>query len=72
MNKSKSQPVNPADVVSVPNAGARPNPGKDQTDPCDAISRKRPPATNVQDANERPVEKLHELKRQQFSNGNTN
>ena len=62
MNKSKSQPVNPADVTSKPNAGAKPQQGKD--------SRKRPLATKPEDAKERDVKKLRDTKRKQFgSNG---
>ncbi len=64
--------MNPADVVSTPNAGARPQSGKDSSDPCDAISRTRPPASKAEDAKERDVAKLHEAKRRQFTNGNTN
>ena len=70
MEETKTQPINPADVVSTPNAGAKPQQGNDSTDLCDAISRKRPLATRPEDAKERDVKKLRDTKRKQFgSNG---
>ena len=57
-------------VISRPNGGT----AGDHPDPCDALgnpSRHRQNQTEFV-AKERDVKKLHETKRRQFSNGNTN
>jgi len=71
MKKTKTQPINSADVASTPSAGARSQQGKDSTDCCDSLG-KRPPTSNAANAQERAVQKLHETKRRQFTKGNTN
>jgi hypothetical protein len=58
--------------ISQPNSNARPQPGKNSSDPCDALGN---PQRHRQDqhefdAKERDVKKLHDAKRKQFgSNG---
>src|SRR5882762_1883352 len=56
--------------ISQPNSDARPQPGKKSTDPCDSRGNPQRHRQNQNefDAKERPVEKLHETKRRQFSN----
>jgi len=60
--------------ISQPNSNAIPQRGKNSADPCDSLgnpSRHRQNQFDF-DAKERPVDKLHETKRRQFRNGNTN
>jgi hypothetical protein len=61
-------------VISQPNSNAIPQRGKNSADPCDSLGNPSRHRQNQDefDAKERPVEKLHETKRRQFSKGNTN
>jgi hypothetical protein len=68
MEKTKTQPTNPADVMSKPNSGTT----GDHPDVCDALGNPSSHRQNQHefDARERDVQKLHDAKRKQFgSNG---
>ena len=62
-------------AISQPNSDARPQRGKDSTDPCDALSQSQLNRFSRQapgEAKERDVKVLHQTKRRQFTKGNTN